>query len=367
MWFRHVDIEQVRNLQKVALDLSPGLNYLYGENGAGKTALLEALHLLARGRSFRPGQVSDLVRSGAEQLLVHAVVEDELRGRQSLGLGRGRKGRSDLRLNGQAGRRLSEVAALLPLQVMVPSLSDLVFGGPGERRRWLDWGVFHVEHHYLRVLRGYLQAIRQRNAALRSMAGGKLADTGLEPWNEECARLGEEVDQFRRRYLKDLEPVVRRVLADLAPELTLEMQYRPGWQDGLPLRKVLGDSAQSEVKWGATRHGPHRADVELRVAGLAAGGSLSRGQGKSLACALMLAQAEWLRNAVNRTSVFLIDDIGAELDLPHSYRFFRQLNDLGVQIVATSTAPVQSLGTLPGVQTRVFHVEHGQVRQIADP
>ncbi len=366
MWFRRVDINQVRNLEQVSVELGPGLNYLHGENGAGKTAFLEGLHLLARGRSFRAGQVGDLVRGGAEEMLVHAVIEDELRGRQSLGLGRGRKGRSDLRLNGHAGRKLSEIASLLPLQVMVPSLSDLVFGGPAERRRWLDWGVFHVEHHYLRVLRGYLQAVRQRNAALRAEAAGNLATGGLEPWNEECGRLGEAVDDHRRRYLVNLEPLVQRVLADLAPELHLEMTYRSGWQDGMALRKVMGDSAPTEVKWGATRHGPHRADVELRVSGLAAGASLSRGQGKSLACALMIAQAAWLRDRVNRTPVFLIDDIGAELDLPHSHRFFRQLNALGVQIVATSTAPVDFLGVLPGLDTRVFHVEQGQVRRIDD-
>lgn len=346
------------------MDLVPGLNYLFGDNGAGKTAVLEALHLLARGRSFRGRQMGELVRRGAEDLLVHAVVEDELRGRQSLGLGRRRQGRSELRVNGDPGRKLSEVAGMLPLQVMVPSLSDLVFGGPSERRQWLDWGVFHVEHHYLRVLREYLQAVRQRNAALRSVAAGNLDEAALAPWNEEVARHGEEVDAYRRRYLDAFEPVALRALAHLAPELELRMSYRRGWQDGAPLRKVLGESAPAEVKWGATRSGPHRADVDLRVGGLAAATSLSRGQGKSLASALMLAQAEMLRDQAQRSSVFLIDDIGAELDLPHSHRFFRELSALGAQVVATSTAPVQALGELPRVQTAVFHVEHGQVRKI---
>lgn len=366
MWFRHLEIHDVRNLERVALDLVSGLNYLYGDNGAGKTAVLEALHLLARGRSFRGRQMGELVRRGADAVLIHAVVEDELRGRQAIGFRRGRRGRSELRVNGEAGRKLSDVAGILPLQVMMPSLSDLVFGGPAERRQWLDWGVFHVEHDYLRILREYLQALRQRNAALRAIAAGTLSESAVLPWHDEVARYGEQVDDYRRRYLLALQPVVAGALQRLAPELDMQMTYRRGWPDGTSLRKLLGESAPAEVKWGATRSGPHRADVDFRIGGLPAGASLSRGQGKSLASALMLAQAEMLRETARRASVFLIDDIGAELDLPHSHRFFRELSALGAQVVATSTAPMQALGELPDVPTAMFHVEHGQVTRIDD-
>lgn len=367
MWFRRLEIHDLRNLELVSLELSPGLNYFYGENGAGKTAILEAVHLLARGRSFRTHQAVDVIRQGASSTTVHAVVVDEHRGEQALGLSRGRTGRAELRINGQAGRRLSQVAALLPLQVMVPSLSDLVFGPPSERRQWLDWGLFHVEPSYLGALRGYVHALRQRNAALKSVAAGELGRGGLDVWTDEVGRLGEIVSEQRDRYLQTLAPVATEVLSELAPSLPMELHYRQGWAVDQPLRKVLGDSVPREVKSGTSQSGPHRADVELRVSGLPAGTTVSRGQGKSVACALMLAQARLLRHTAQRSSVFLIDDIGAELDLPHSERFFGLLAALGAQILATSNSGPAALAGLPEAHTRVFHVEHGAVRRIDQP
>jgi len=367
VWFRRLEIRDLRNLEIVRLDLEEGLNYFYGDNGAGKTAILEAVHLLARGRSFRTHQATDLIRYEQPMATVHAVVEDEQRGAQTLGVARARAGRAELRINGQPGKRLSQAAELLPLQVMVPSLSDLVFGAPRERRQWLDWGMFHVKQGYLRELRGYLHALRQRNAALKAAGAGELSPAELEVWTEEMARLGEAVSAARVAYLRDLAPVVTEVIGELAPELDVAVHYRRGWAADHGLRKVLGDSVPKEVKSGASQSGPHRADVDLRVFGLPAGASLSRGQGKSLASALMLAQARLLRRTARRSSVFLIDDIGAELDLPHSERFFRLLVGLGAQILATSNSGPGALSGLPEVKTAMFHVEQGRVRRVDEP
>lgn len=361
MWFRRLDIYDLRNLEQVRLELGPGLNYFYGDNGAGKTAILEAVHLLARGRSFRTPQSAELVRRDAEHLTVRAEVDDEHRGRQNLGLARWRRGRAELRINGEPGRKLSQAAELLPLQVMGPGLSELVFGGPAERRQWLDWGLFHVEPHYLATLRSYLQAVRQRNAALKALASGDIPAKALEGWSGEAARLGEAVSASRSAYLQELRPRLVETLGNLAPGLDVAVSYRTGWKAGASLRKVLGDSVPREVKSGLTQHGPHRADVDLRVGDLAAGSTLSRGQGKALASAMMLAQAGHLQRTARRASVFLIDDIGAELDLPHSGRFFSLLAELEAQVLATSNAPPAALPALPGPPLKAFHVEHGQV------
>ncbi|MFU8813859.1 MAG: DNA replication/repair protein RecF [Pseudomonadales bacterium] len=357
MWFQRLDIHDLRNLTAVRLDLAPGLNYFYGDNGAGKTAILEAVHLLARGRSFRSHQTLDLIRRGADEVRVVATVEDEHRGRQTLGIAKSRRNRTELRINGEPGRRLSEAALLLPLQVMVPSLSDLVFGSPVERRQWLDWGTFHVKPDYLRLLRSYLHALRQRNAALKAVAAKRLPEEGLGVWSEEVVGFAELVTSEREAYLEELRPLLMQAVAALMPGLELQMVYRRGWPEG-SLRKVLSDSLAKELKSGSTHSGPHRADVELRISGMPAGASLSRGQGKALASAMMLSQSRLLMQTARRSSVFLIDDVGAELDVQHSERFFSMLSELDVQIMATSNSPPsQPLGG----ETAMFHVEHGKV------
>ncbi|MFW6092379.1 MAG: DNA replication/repair protein RecF [Pseudomonadota bacterium] len=364
MWFQRLDIHDLRNLEEVHLDLCPGLNYLHGENGAGKTAVLEAVHLLARGRSFRSPQSVDVIRQAAERLQVHAQVADEHRGTVQVGLAKSRRDRTELRIDGEPGRRLSQAAALLPLQVMVPSLSDLVFGSPAERRQWLDWGLFHVKPGYLGTLRSYLHALRQRNAALKAMAGGALQPRELEVWTEEAARLGEAVAEERAAYLAELIPEVVGVARELTPSMAVAIEHRRGWSGDQGLRKVLGDSVPREVKSGTTQSGPHRGDVALRLAGMPAGAAASRGQGKALASAMMLGQARLLMRTARRASVFLIDDIGAELDLPHSARFFRLLAELGSQILATSNSGPEALRGVEGTELAVFHVEHGRVTRV---
>lgn len=361
MRFNRLEIHHLRNLAHAELVLGPALNYFHGANGAGKTAVLEAAHLLARGRSFRSAQVADVIQRGEESLTVHASVADEHRGEQRIGLSRWRGGRAELRINGETGRRLSQVAELLPLQMLGPGLSELVFGAPSERRQWLDWGLFHVEHSYLGALRGYLHALRQRNAALKAISQGQLRESDLAVWTDEVGRLGDEVTDQRRSYLHALAPLIQETVEELAPGLEVEIAYRPGWTEDTPLAKVLGDSVPREVKSGTTQSGPHRADVEFRVAGSPVGSTLSRGQGKALASAMMLGQARLLQRTAARASVFLIDDIGAELDLQHSQRFFGILSALGAQILATSNSGPESLQDLPDIQMQTFHVEHGRV------
>jgi len=363
--FCRLEISCFRNLTSVAAELGSGLNYFYGENGAGKTAVLEAVHLLCRGRSFRTHKVANLIQHEADRLVVRAGTEDEFRGPGSLAISKDRRSRTELKINGQAERRLSEVAQLTPLQVMLPDIADLVFGGPVNRRSWLDWGTFHVKHDYLGTLRDYLRAVKQRNALIREAADGR----ELRPWNDKLVELAGRVTHDRLDYLDQLVPCFRSVLQRLAPELELEVGYSRGWPAGETLQKVLGDSLPREVKYGATQWGPHRADVRLRHKDAPANVMLSRGQGKIVASALQIAQALLLTERGQRRTVFLIDDAGAELDFAHNVRFFELLREVGGQILATTTrlpGSDQSITRIydqtGGTEIRVFHVERGEVR-----
>jgi len=364
VWLSHLDLRNFRNISGAALDLSPGFNFFHGLNGAGKTAVLEAVHVLGRGRSFRTQQLQDLIQTGQDGLLVRAVAEDEHVGTQRLVFSRHRGGRTELRINGEAGSRMSQLAALVPMEVMTPSMVDLVFAGPSLRRQWLDWGVFHVKHDYLVTLRRYMTALRQRNACLKSLAGGRLQMSALEPWTLEVAQLGDHVSGARLHHLDGIRGHVTECLQALSTDFEVEIIYRRGWPEGEELANVLGESVAREVKSGATGMGPHRADVEFRVHGQLCSATLSRGQAKLLASALMLAQADLVERSGIRSGMFLIDDIGAELDERHRNQLFQALLLRHCQVLATSVE-LPAAGILeqcPG--HALFHVEQGRIARI---
>ena len=369
-------LANVRNIESATIELGQGVNLLVGANGAGKTAVLEAVHLLLRRRSFRTPRTREVIRRGAPHVGVSLTGTDSARGEVRVSTIHDASGKVELRRNGERVHQASAVAALLPVQLMLPDLPDLVFGGPAGRRQWLDWGAFHVKQSYADVQRDYGRALRQRNAALRAMAGQGAADAALEAWTDQVAELGEVLSEGRRQYLAEVTTPVAECLERLAPELKVSFALQQGW-NGESLASDLAAGLARDVKSGVTRVGPHRADVQVHFEGQAASTVLSRGQGKVLASALRIGQALDLgrrdgaeRGAgdgvaqptpAGRQTLFLVDDMGAELDEVHGERFFDLLSDIGCQILATTVRPDS---WFPGVSRGaavMFHVEQGRI------
>lgn len=356
MIVERIDIGNVRNIESGRLELDARVNLLVGPNGAGKTSALEAVHLVIRGRSFRTTRADRVIRHGEENMAVAALLADERLGSIRLGYARERRGRVELRRDGQLVRQTSRVASLLPIQLLLPDLPELVFGSPAGRRQWLDWGVFHVEQDYAEALGGYLRALRHRNALLRA------ADLKTLPvWTNQVAELGEAVAESRRRYFVRVLEHVAGSLAALNPDLAVEWEYFPGWNAD-SFAEVLGQQVDRDVKLGATQAGPHRADVRITCGPESAAQVLSRGQGKAVASALRIGQAKDLAIAGKR-SLFLIDDLGAELDEKHNERYYRQLEDMDCQIVATSTEGAIGEVLMRSRGGRMFHVKQGHFEQ----
>ena len=356
MIVERIDIGNVRNIGCERLELDPRVNLLVGPNGAGKTSALEAVHLVIRGRSFRTSRPDRVVRHGEERMSVAALLMDESVGSVRLAYTRERRGRVELRRDAQLVRQTSRVASLLPIQLLLPDLPELVFGSPAGRRQWLDWGVFHVKQDYAQVLGRFLRALRHRNTLLRA------ADLKTLPvWTEQVAELGEAVAQARRRYFDRVMAHVSASLATLAPGLEVEWDYAPGWNAD-SLAEVLGQQVDRDVKLGTTQAGPHRADVRINCGSESAAQVLSRGQGKAVASALRMGQAKDLAIAGKR-SLFLIDDLGAELDEEHNERYYRQLEDMDCQIVATSTEGAIGEILMESRGGRMFHVKQGHFEQ----
>ncbi len=185
-----LEAEGVRNLSAISIDCAPGLNVFAGPNGAGKTAIIEAVHLIARGRSFRSTSIGAVITHGARSLTVRVRLDDEHRGEIRAGVVKHRNDRSELHLNGRIERRVSEIARLMPLQLLLPDASSLVFGAPQERRRFLDWGTFHVKPSYLDQLRDYQRTLQQRNVLLRAADRASGSTRELQAWTDQLSRVG---------------------------------------------------------------------------------------------------------------------------------------------------------------------------------
>lgn len=355
MIVERLELRNFRNIAATALELSPHFNFLIGPNGAGKTVVLEALHLLLRGRSFRTRRVSYLIRHGTRDLAVQALCRDPVRGRENVSLKKDRANRTELRVNEEPVRQASVVAGLLPLQVLLPDLAELVFGEPRGRRQWLDWGAFHVKHDYIDVLRRYMRALRQRNALLRS------GDTHtLDTWTDRMIETGEIVIRARTDYLQTVREALLSCIDSLVPGLDIRVRHYPGFQ-GESFAEEVGAHTPSDVKSGFTQVGPHRADVRLGAGDNAAAGVLSRGQGKLVASAMRIGQARGLLIHQSRPSLILIDDVWTELDDDHSARFMRLLDGMGCQILATSTHEPVAASSISADRVRVFHVKRGEI------
>ena len=351
-----LELRNFRNIAVATLELSPHFNFLIGPNGAGKTVVLEALHLLLRGRSFRTRRISFLVRHGAQGLAVQALCRDPVRGREHISLSKDRANRTELRVNEEPIKQTSAVAGLLPLQLLLPDLADLVFGEPRGRRQWLDWGTFHVKPDYIDVLRRYMRVLRQRNALLRS------GDTRtLDTWTEHMIETGGAVISARTDYVQTVHEALISCVEALSPGLDIRARHYPGFS-GDSFAEEVGAHTPGDVKLGFTQVGPHRADVRLDAGDNAAAGVLSRGQGKLLASAMRIGQARGLlTDQSRRPSLFLIDDVWTELDDDHSARFMRLLDEMGCQILATSTHEPVAARSVSADRVRVFHVKHGQI------
>lgn len=353
-----IRIESLRTLTGVEFRPSPAMNLVTGRNGAGKTSLIEALHLLAHGRSFRTGQIDSLIRHGAGGFTTFVHVRDARGRERTLGMNRHARGWL-LKTNGAPVATLIDFVRYLAIVTLEPETHQLVTGTAEGRRRYLDWLLFHVEPDFLGCWRRYLRALRQRNAALRS-PGTDLAMVRI--WESELAVSGEQIDTFRRKLFDALylllEPLSRRLLSG---SVLSGMLYRQGWPEGLTLVEAYAQSRTSDRERGFTQRGPHRSDWRLEFENGVTQAQLSRGQAKLVAIACLLAQALHFRSGTGEWPIFACDDMASELDAEHQDELLAWLAETGGQVFITGTEESVAWQRHLSGDTKRFHVEHGRI------
>lgn len=342
--------DNLRCFERVSFAPDPGINWLIGPNGAGKTTLLEAAYILSHGRSFRTGGRTAPRRQGANDYLVYAEAR---RSGQRVKLGLARKDDAWLgRLNGEDLPNLAPLFEACPVVYFGPESQTLILGPAEERRGFLDWSVFHVEHASLELWRAWRRALRQRNALLRQEAHA----SAFAPWEHDLDRLGQQIHTLRTRCLAGLEGYIDQEAATLIPELgKVHIDYRAGWDVQAGLESQLADGRDRDRDVGFTRYGAHRADWTLVFHGIAKREHLSRGQAKAAALVCTLALARWLKDSIGEYPLLCFDDLESELDAPHAARVVRWLQKAAPQCWLTSTR-VPSSSHLD-TRTSVFHVK----------
>ncbi len=348
----------LRNLQETEIGPAAHTNLVYGANASGKTSLLESLFVLSRGKSFRTSQLRHLIKKGEENFTIFGRVMGENEERIDIGVSYQNR-RIKLQAQGRAVKKASRLASYVPLVVIHQESHRLLLEGPGQRRNFMDWALFHVEPSFHALWRRYARALKQRNVSLQQRASRK----ACEVWNDELLGTAQSIHHLRKNFLYELKPCVESFVASLLPTLgEIGMKYHPGWSDGNDFTTVLREAYPGDSACGYTRFGPHRADIVLTQEGVLLKERVSRGQQKLLICALYLAQLRYFTEKTRKTCILLIDDIAAELDVTHRNHLLELIRALDVQVFMTAT---DALEDVPGglIQKR-FHVEHGRVKQV---
>jgi DNA replication and repair protein RecF len=356
-----LDIVGLRCIDQLSLRSGDGVQFLLGANGAGKTTILEAMHLLGYGRSFRAGARDAVIRRGAVEATVFAEIESGTRGRHRVGLRRGAAEWS-ARLDDSDVGSLLELFRVCPVVCFEPGSHALIAGASELRRGYLDWSVFHVEPDFLPAWRRHQRALRQRNAGLK--AGWD--DDALEPWELELAMASQVVARCRRQVIADLATAVVLKASAFLPELGVpELRLSSGFGDRPvdsieDLVRAYADSRAGDRERGHTRFGAQRADWTLAFEGAPRREHLSRGQEKLAALVMELAQVQHFREQVGEWPLLLLDDLASELDLEHQARVLDWVFATGVQAWLTGTFVPEALQQRARDWT-LFHVERGRV------
>ncbi|MGY4676392.1 DNA replication/repair protein RecF [Pasteurella sp. P03HT] len=353
MAISRVFIEHFRNLTAVDLELDHGFNFLVGNNGSGKTSLLEAIFYLGHGRSFKSAVSNRIISYEQPHFILHAKIQEQQH-HWSVGLQKLRQGNSIVKINGEDGNKISDLAHLLPMQLITPEGLTLLNGGPSYRRAFLDWGLFHHHNHFHLAWVSLNRLLKQRNAALQQVT----SYAQLVIWDRELVKLAHQVSTWRAEYAEALRAEIEQTCQLFLPELEISVSFHQGWEKERDYATLLEQSFERDRMMGYTVSGPQKADFRFKANGLPVEDVLSRGQLKLLMCALRLAQGEHLTKQKQRHCIFLIDDFASELDQYKRALLAERLKKSGSQVFVTAITESQLKQMRPEIH-RTFRVENG--------
>jgi DNA replication and repair protein RecF len=351
-----------RNLEQAKIDLHPHLNFLVGDNGSGKSSFLEAIFFLGHGKSFRTSKVENLVSHNESNFVVS--VKDNLD--TQIGISKNFISNStEIKINGERYSKLSALAKNIAVQIITPESFKLFFGGPKERRRFIDLGLFHVEQSFSKEWKSFSRVLKQRNAFLRS--GNNLDE--ITYWDEVFCKHSNILSTLREKYIVKFREEFQYWAELLLPNIyeNIQIQYSQGWKQNTNIENVLINNREREVAFGYTISGTHKFDVRFILNKHPLENQLSRGQQKLFLLALTFTQAKLIEKVNRVKPILLIDDVGAELDSNSRTVLNSAIEQLDCQVIITAIDRVAVEPLIPNNHDyKMFHVKHGEISEMSE-
>ncbi|NOY06534.1 MAG: DNA replication/repair protein RecF [Chlorobi bacterium] len=376
MYIERVHFNSLRNHVDTSLTLSNGITLLWGDNGAGKTTILEAISLACLSRSFIHGPDRNLIRRGDDGYAVRAgmVSANGNRGQVEIDFSLS-GGRKKIRLNNNPLVSAAELIGLFPLVTLSPQYRGITSGPPSERRSFMDMVISQAHPVYVKELFEFRRILRHRNALLGNAEGViSRLDKALDSWDDTYVRVCARILERRRAFLERFVPYVASAYEEIAdageePSLVYQSTF-DGLEDQCSstdaMKSRLREHLVHDVRRGTTSLGPHRDDLVLLLNGLDVRHQASQGQVKSFLIALKVAEFRYLQNQTEEVPVLLLDDIFSELDDMRLERVLHLIGRIGQTLITSVNKSTRELLPTIGSQFDVFEVSAGHVRPVVE-
>lgn len=362
MYLKDIVATDFRNLSADLIEFESGVNIISGDNAAGKSSVLESITLLLTGRSFRTNKLATIVKRNNTAFTVFSTLSSKKR----VGVGYNVLTKAKkIKVDGREVSSLSDIASIYPVQLLCPESYHLIDSGPIERRKYLDWLLFHVEHSYQKHWQLFNKALKQRNEYLKTHSDRPDISV-LDSWDSLICQHSKIIDESRKSLVERLLPLINKTARFFENDCfeQLCISYYPGYSGCLA--EKLRESRKRDLALGNTQYGPHKADLRIKIGKMLAKDLLSRGQKKVLINSLFLAQTQYLKDVTSKESLFLIDDFSSELDEFNQGQLLRALGkQKDIQIIITCLHPSMIKPLIKGYNNvKMFHVEHGKVNAV---
>jgi DNA replication and repair protein RecF len=353
MAIREISLKNYRSLQNTRISFNSGINLITGANGAGKTSLLEAIYYVAQGRSFQTHNLNEIVRHGEKEAIVFARFEGHQCGIRRF------NGGNEIRLDNKNVNRLSDLIKKNPIRVLDSKTYQLAVSKPSDRREFIDWSLFHVEHSFREFWQNYRTTLKQRNQILKDKRNIEL----LDYWDVNLVKISKLLSEKRRLFCERLNRLLLSDFAALIQDLEIAIEYRVGWDSNMELGEVYKKQRERELRYGYTLYGIQRDTIKITSKGHSSNSVLSRGQLKRLSIALILSQVKLVMESTAQSVIVLIDDLTSELDSKAVELIRNKLQNMDIQVFLTDIGN-KSIDLGNDQVYSLFHVEHGMIRPV---